>query len=78
MNQKKEKNPVKQLAVQLSRQMDSEREMLSPYEREELKEYGNQLRDEIFKKKYDITQVMYYVEEYKSLSIEEYFKWIYE
>jgi hypothetical protein len=78
MNQKKEKNPVKQLAVRLSHQMDGERETLSPSQREELKEYGNQLREEIFKRKYSINQIMHYADEYKSLSVEDYLKWIYE
>ena len=76
------KNPVKQLAVHFAHQMDSENRMyeenLAPWQVEEIKASGSELRNELWKKGYDVDLVLHYAEEYKTLSMLEYRNWIYE
>ena len=77
----RQKNPIKQIAMHLAHQMDDEKRMwdenLPPWKEEEIRTYGKYLRDEIFHKGYDVQTVLYYAEQYKTLSWSEYKEWLY-
>jgi hypothetical protein len=76
----KEKNPMKFYAMMLAHQMADEKriydEFLPPYKVEEIRECGKELRDEIWRKGLEIGSLMYYAEEYKTLSFAKYKEWI--
>ena len=81
MEKERVKNPVKQMAIHLAHQMDDERSMfdenLPPWKEEEIRECGRQLRTEIFQKGYDINELLFLAEEYKTLSWDDYYDWLY-
>lgn len=81
MEKTREKNPIKEVAMQLAHQMEREAEIkegfLSPRLEEEIIEYGNRLRNDIIKKGFNIDMLLHYAEEYKSLTWDNYFEWLY-
>lgn len=83
MEEKREKNILKEYAIQLAHQMDDEKriheEFLPPWKEEEIRAYGKYLRDDIFKKGLasQITTILHYAEEYKTLSWADYKDWVY-
>lgn len=80
----RKENPLKRYAIQLAHQMDDEKrireDFLPPWQEEEIRECGKQLREEIFQKGFasQIHNIMYFAEEYKTLSIARYREWKYE
>lgn len=76
----KEENPMKFYAMMLAHQMDDEKrireDFLPPWKEEEIRECGKQLRDEIWRKGLEIGSLMYYAQEYKTLSFAEYAQWV--
>lgn len=80
--QKRQKNPMKELAVHLAHSMDDQRRMreefLQPWKEEEIRQYGKQVSDEIVRKGYDVSTMLYYAEKYKTLTFLEYREWIYQ
>lgn len=76
----KEKNPMKFYAMMLAHQMDDEKSIyedcLPPWKEEEIRECGTQLRKEILQKGLEIGSLMFYAEEYKTLSFLKYKEWI--
>lgn len=81
MTEIKLKNPLKRMAVHLAHQMDDEREMregfLPPWKEEEIRANGKYLREEIWRMGYDVSALLYYAEEYKTLSWDKYQDWLY-
>ena len=81
MTERKE-NPVKKMAILLAFQMDDEKRIREGYlnarEVEEVKATGNQIRNEIVKKGFNVPSILKYVEEYKNLTFDEYKDWIYK
>lgn len=79
--EERKKNPIKQFAMHMAHQMDYERRMheefFPPYKIEEIRESGKYLRDEMWKKGYDVHTVLALAEEYKTLSIADYREWVY-
>lgn len=78
----KERNPIKEIATHLAHQMDREKALYEnenyyPREIELVREEGNYLRNEIIRKGYNVSTVLHYAEEYKTLGFKEYFEWIY-
>jgi hypothetical protein len=79
----KVKNPVKEMACHLAHQMDREREIdesahMSEREAEWRRLDGKFLREEIYKKGYNVGALLAYADEYKALkSMKEYYEWIY-
>lgn len=73
-------NPIKQMAIDLAHQMDDERkcreEFVPQYKQEEIRECGKYLRDQIWKKGYDINQLLFLAEQYKTLKMSEYMEWV--
>ena len=81
MQEEKIENPIKRIACHLAHQMDDERRMyfisMPPWKMDEIKACGKELRDEIWRKGYDIQTVLHYAEEYKKLSMKDYMEWRY-
>jgi hypothetical protein len=81
MTEERKKNPVKQLAMHLAHQMDREKtmhdELLPQWKLDEIRAEGKYLRDEMWKKGYDVHAVLAYAEEYKTLSWADYREWVY-
>ena len=81
MEQERQKNPIKRLAMHLAHQMDDEKriydEDLHPWKEQEIRQAGKELRDEIYKSGYDINMLLHYAEQYKTLSWAEYHEWQY-
>ena len=79
MNNLKE-NPKKRLAIELAHQMDYERKMriepLREWEKEEVREVGNKLRMDIVKSGYSVEDILFLAEQYKTLSLADYMRWI--
>jgi hypothetical protein len=77
----KTENPIKRIAVALAHQMDDEKrlreEFLPPWKEEEIRICGRELRDEIWKKGFNIETVLYLSEQYKTLGFAEYKEWMY-
>jgi hypothetical protein len=80
--EERKKNPIKELACHLAHQMDDEKrihdEFLPPWKEEEIRQNGKFLRDEIWRKGYNIMKVLHYAEQYKTLSWAEYREWLYQ
>lgn len=76
----KDKNPLKYFATMFAHQLDDEKrinwEAMPPYKVEEIRECGKQMRDEMWRKGYNVHAVMAYAEEYKTLSMADYREWI--
>jgi hypothetical protein len=83
LEETRKENPLKRYAMHLAHQMDDEKrireDFLPPWKEEEIRECGRYLRDEIFKKGYasQITTILHYAEEYKTLSFTDYKDWLY-
>lgn len=64
------------LAVDMSFIEDKLREDISGFMREELIEESNKIRNILLKKNYDVNMFLYYKGLYKTLSVDEYYKFI--
>lgn len=78
MEQRKE-NPIKKIAMHMAHLMDDQKRIyeMTEWEREGVREALTELNNEILKKGYDIMTIMHYAEEYKTLSMKDYFEWKY-
>lgn len=56
--------------------LDLSKETINSFEREELKEKANEIRNTLLKKGYDTNEFMRYQELYSKMSIPEYFEFI--
>jgi hypothetical protein len=56
--------------------LDLNKETINSFEREELKEKANEIRNTILVKGYDVNEFMRYQELYGKMSIPEYFKFL--
>lgn len=56
--------------------LDLSKETITSFEREELKEQANEIRNTLLKKGYDANEFMRYQELYSKMSIPEYFEFI--
>ena len=56
--------------------LDLSKETINSFEREELNEKANEIRNTLLKKGYDATEFMRYQELYSKMSIPEYFEFI--
>jgi hypothetical protein len=78
----KKKNPEKKMAMDLVAMMDYSQKLkddFAPdYKREMFKAEFDEFRMEIVRKGYNINRLLYLGEEYKTLSFEDYYRWIYE
>lgn len=75
----KVENPMKKVARQLAHIMDDQKKIheMNEWDREGVREALKEIQDEILKKGYDIHTVMFLAEEYKTLSIKDYYEWKY-
>lgn len=73
------KNPQKQIAMQLAHIMDDQKRMykMNDWDKEGVREAHKQITNEILKKGYNISTILYYAEEYKTLSMKDYLEWVY-
>ncbi|PEM08493.1 hypothetical protein [Bacillus wiedmannii] len=72
-------NELKVLARQfVGVQVDMMREDLPEWEREELKQYADEIQMTVVKKGYSSTLFVQYIREYPELTVEEYMNWIKE
>ncbi len=79
MSEERKENPMKRIAINLAHQMDTERNIhkYNDWDKEGIRQYGKEIRDEIWKKGYDVTTILHYAEEYKTLSMKDYMEWRY-
>lgn len=56
--------------------IDLSKETINSFEREELKEKANEIRNTLLEKGYDVNKFMHYQQMYKEMSIGEYFEFI--
>lgn len=79
MKTTREKNPMKELAKRLAHQWDYESRIdsLNEWEREETREEGVRIRNEISEKGYDVNMIVHYAHEYKTLTLHQYMEWIF-
>lgn len=81
LQEEKVENPMKRLAINLAHAMSDERRMnwesMPEWKMNEIKAYGKEIRDEIWRNGYDITTILHYAEEYKKLSMKDYLEWRY-
>jgi hypothetical protein len=77
--EERKKNPKKQLAMHLAHIMDEQKRIheMTEWDREGVREAHREITNEILKNGYDISTILYYAEEYKTLSIKDYYEWVY-
>jgi hypothetical protein len=79
--EERQKNPMKQLAMQLAHSMDDQirirNEDVAPWVREEIRETHYWISNEIIKRGYNISTMLALAEEYKTLKWGEYSEWMY-
>jgi hypothetical protein len=76
----KVKNPIKQTAVSFAHMMDYNENQfkMGDWEREAFrKEYNTFINEEIINKGYDVTMIINLAVVYKTLSMKDYYEWIY-
>lgn len=56
--------------------IDLSKETINSFEREELKEKANEIRNTLLEKGYDVNKFMHYQQMYREMSIGEYFEFI--
>lgn len=82
MNNTKTKNLEKRTAVSLMHMMDYSQQLKDDFapdfKRELFEAEFNEFRMDIVRKGYSIDRLLYLGEIYKTLSFEEYYRWIYE
>lgn len=74
------KNSMKQMAVELAHIMDDSQryEEMTDCQQEEHRATQREINSQILENGYNINTLLYLAQEYKTLSIEEYFQWIYK
>ena len=77
--EERKKNPIKQIAMHMAHLMDDQKRIheMTEWDREGVREALNELNNEILKKGYSISSIMFYAEEYKTLSVKDYYEWVY-
>lgn len=70
----------KELAIELTFVLDEEQriyeEDLQEHEEDQIREWGKHVRELIYKSGFDIQEIMFLSEQYKTLKVSEYFKWV--